>query len=70
MNQFGKDNVAVYLRKLSEFMQVLVVALPSNIPELILEANGKEESKESWILLSNLVWILENTDSVKFKRSA
>ena len=63
-------NIAVYLKKISEFMQVLVVVLPSSLPELILEADSKPESKETFIILSNLVWVLENTDAVTFKETA
>lgn len=49
-------------------MHILTVALPSSMPQLILSANLDKPSKDSQILLSNLLWVMENTNSTNFKQ--
>lgn len=48
-------------------MHILVIALPSSMPELILSANLDKPGKDSQILLSNLLWAMDNMNSTNFK---
>ena len=65
-----KDTVLNFLGKTAELLQVFAVSLPSLLSELMLETNIQIEGKSSFIILSNLSWILENTDSSAFKAIA
>lgn len=49
-------------------MHILVVTLPSSMSELILSANLEKPGKDSQILLSNLLYAMENTNSTDFKQ--
>ena len=68
MNELKGENIYVFLRKLSEGMRVFLVTLPCNVPDMVVRMNTKLPSKDSYIIVSNICHLLENTDSTRFKQ--